>query len=50
MYKVELKGNCIVYYLIITDNIYNSGFVKYGSKILNNIVYCVYFFDGNVIM
>lgn len=48
MYKVELMGNCIVYYLI--DNIYNNGFVKYRSKNFNNIVYCVYFFDGNVIM
>lgn len=50
MYKVELMGNCIVYYLIIIDNIYNNGFVKYRSKNFNNIVYCVYFFDGNVIM
>lgn len=48
-YKAELKGNCTVHYLIITDNIYNSGPAKYGSKTPNNIVHRVHFFDGNAI-
>lgn len=48
-YKAELMGNCTVHYLIITDNIYNNGLAKYGSKNPNNIVHRVHFFDGNAI-